>query len=81
MAGKMKTMVPDATGNMREAIGEIMDVIESKEPWSEYLLEDGNRIRTKQAIVNILKLDQMNPDGTPVYVMQSQSVMSVIPKI
>ena len=82
MAEKMKTLVPDPiTGKLSETIGESMDILESKEPWSEYILEDGIKIKAKQAVVNIVKLDQKNPDGTPVYVLQSQQMMLVIPKL
>jgi hypothetical protein len=81
MAEKIKVWAPDATGKLSETFGENMDICESKEPWSEYVLEDGTRIKAKQAVVNIAKLEQKNPDGTPVYVLQSQSIMSVIPKI
>jgi len=81
MAEKIKVLAPDATGKFSETIGENMDVRESKEPWSEYVLEDGTKIKTKQVVMNIVKLDQKTPDGTPIYVLQSQSIMSVTPKI
>ena len=81
MAEKMKILVPDANGEMSETIGELMDVVDSKEPWSEYILENGTKIKAKQSVVNIIKLDTTNQDGTPVYIMQGQPVMSVIPKL
>jgi len=79
MAEKMKVFVPDATGTLRDTVGESMDITDSKEPWSEYVLEDGIKIKAKQAVVNIVKLDQKNPDGTHVYLLQSQPLMHVIP--
>lgn len=81
MAEKMKALVPDATGKMIEAVGENMDICESKEPWSEYILEDGTKIKAKQAVINIIKLEQKAPDGSPVYVLQGQTLMSMVPKI
>ena len=82
MAEKMKTFAPDPiTGKLSEVIGESMDILESKEPWSEYALEDGTKIKAKQAVLSIVKLDQKNPDGTPVYVLQNQQMMLVIPKL
>ena len=81
MAGRIKVFAPKPDGQLAETIGENMDIIESKEPWAEYVLEDGTKIRTKQTVVNIVKLDQKNPDGTPVYVLQGQPVMNVIPKL
>jgi len=63
MAEKMKIFAPDpTTGKPSETIGENMDILESKEPWSEYVLEDGNKIKAKQAVVNIVKLEQTTPD-------------------
>jgi len=81
MAEKMKILAPDANGKISETIGELMNVVDSKEPWSEYILENGTKIKAKQSVINIVKLDTINPDGTPVYVLQGQSVMSVIPKL
>jgi hypothetical protein len=81
MAEKMKVSVPDAAGNISEAVGESMDIISSKEPWSEYVLEDGTKIKARQAAINIVKLDRTGSDGSPVYLLQSQPMMFVIPKI
>jgi len=81
MAERMKVLAPDVTGKLCETIGESMDIRESKEPWSEYVLEDGIKIKARQTVVNIVKLDQKNPDGTHVYLLQSQSTMLVIPPI
>ena len=81
MAEKMKILVPDLTGQMTEAVGENMDICEAKEPWSEYMLEDGSKIKVKQVAINIVKLEQKNPDGTPNYIIQGQTIISVIPKI
>jgi len=81
MAERMKLLVPDITGNLCETIGDSMEIREAKEPWSEYVLEDGIKIKAKQTVVNIVKLDQKNPDGTHVYLLQSQSAMLVIPPI
>jgi hypothetical protein len=81
MGDRVKTATPDIGGNMKEAIGENMEIIEVKEPWAEYMLENGTKIRAKQAVVSIVKLDEKTPDGADVYVMQGQTMMQVIPKI
>jgi hypothetical protein len=81
MVEKVKVLAPDATGKLSETIGERMEILDSKEPWSEYVLEDGTKIRAKQAAVNIVKLNQTTPDGTPVYVIQSQPMMFVAQNI
>jgi hypothetical protein len=81
MGDRVKILVPNQGGNMTEAIGQNMEIVEAKEPWSEYVLEDGTKIRAKQPVVSIVKLDQKASDGTDVYVMQGQTIMHVIPKI
>jgi hypothetical protein len=81
MADKIKVLAPTPNGQLAETIGENMDIIEAKEPWAEYLLEDGTKIRAKQAVLNIVKLDQKNTDETPVYLLQGQPMMLVIPKL
>jgi hypothetical protein len=79
MGDRVKILVPDQGGNMTEAIGQNMEIVEAKEPWSEYILEDGTKIRAKQPVVCIVKLDQKASNGTDVYVMQGQTIMHVIP--
>jgi hypothetical protein len=81
MADKMKVPVQGPDGTIDEKIGTIMEVTESKEPWSEYTLEDGTKIRIKQALVNIVKLDdEKAPNGDPILIIQAQQAMTVIPK-
>jgi hypothetical protein len=81
MADRVKVLAPNSNGQLVETIGESMDIIETKEPWAEYILEDGTKIKTKQAVVNIVRLDQKNPDGTPVYVLQGHPMMLAVPKL
>ena len=82
MADRMKVPLYNPDGSVSQEIGTLMEITESKEPWSEYTLEDGTKIRTRQAVVSIVKLDdKKDVNGEPVYVFQSQQTMSVIPKI
>jgi hypothetical protein len=81
MGDRIKVLAPDPTGKLVETIGENMELKVVNEPWSEYILEDDTKIRAKQTVVNIVKLDQKNPDGTSVYLLQGQPMMLVIPKI
>jgi hypothetical protein len=54
---------------------EPIDIVSSKEGWSEYTLEDGTVIRTKGVLLAVKKMTgQFNPEGEPVYVMQLTSV-------
>ena len=38
-------------GKLVKEYGEMVTVVEQKEPWSEYRLEDGTLIRTKQTLM------------------------------
>jgi hypothetical protein len=65
-----------------QEIGTRVEITDAKEPWSEYTLEDGTKIRSRQAVVNIIRLDnKKNANGEPVYIVQGQQTMSFIPKI
>lgn len=68
-------------GKLVTEYGEMVTVVEQKEPWSEYRLEDGTLIRTKQTLMQIVKMDTPGPDGKPVYTMQTQPTIMVIPNI
>ena len=82
MADKMKISLMNPDGSVSQEIGTLMEVAESKEPWSEYTLEDGTKIRIKQTLINIAKVeDKTSPNGDPVYSVQLQQTMTVIPKI
>jgi len=48
-----------------------------KEEWNEYLLEDGTRLRVKLVVTKILRTNQIDPEGNPVYVITSQNVVGV----
>jgi hypothetical protein len=82
MADKMKIPFANPDGSMSQEIGTLMEVTDTKEPWSEYTLEDGTKIRSRQAVLNIIRLDNKKSiNNEPVYVVQAQQTMSVIPKI
>lgn len=68
-------------GKPQQEFGELVDVVDTKEPWSEYRLIDGTIIRTKQTLMQLVRLDTPGPDGKPVYTMQTQPTVVVIPKI
>ena len=52
------------------------------EAWNEYMLEDGTTLRLKVIVKRVVRTDAYNPDGTPVYIVQSQNVLdSRVPEI
>jgi len=75
MADKMKVPLHNPDGSVSQEVGTFMEIKESKEPWSEYTLEDGTKIRTRQTVVSIVRLDdKKNINGETIYVVQSQNV-------
>ena len=58
-----------------------IDIVEQKENWSEYILNDGVTIRVKQAIVQIIKVDESESHkGEMGYMVQAQPIVTIIPK-
>lgn len=48
------------------------------EHWNEYLLDDGTVVRLKPVVTSVVKTDGVYDDnGDPVYLVNSQNVMSV----
>ncbi|MCL2557706.1 MAG: hypothetical protein FWE09_04440 [Treponema sp.] len=63
MAEKMKVPYTHPDGSVTTEVGALIDVIESKEPWSEYALADGTKIRKKEALVSLIKYEGIiDPD-------------------
>lgn len=82
MADKMKIPIMNPDGSVGEEIGTMVEVTDSKEPWTEYTLGDGTKIRIKQALISIAKIDgKTAPNGDPIYSVQAQQIMSIIHKI
>lgn len=74
MPGKRKVPLPDGS----EIEGSVMTFRSSGEHWNEYLVDDGSVVRIKLVATEILRLDdQFDPQGNPVYLVQSTNVMSV----
>ncbi len=75
---KIKVPVMTSEGVvMRE--GETVRIINQNEPWSEYTLENGNVIRTKQTVLQIVEMPEKDEAGNPTYTIQSQSNVVVVP--
>jgi hypothetical protein len=50
---------------------EPVDIVSSKDGWSEFTLTDGTVIRAKATILDVKKMvGQYNADGEPVYILQ-----------
>jgi hypothetical protein len=81
MADRMKVPIFNPDGSTAQETGTLIKVIQSDEPWSEYSLEDGTKLRMKQTVVNVVKLDKAADNGEPIYSIQTQQTLSVIPQI
>jgi hypothetical protein len=60
------------------AEGEDVDFEEKEEHWNIYKLKDGTTLKIKLILVGIKKLKKHNPDGTPVYMINSQSIVRAV---
>lgn len=76
MGKKVQTMIMTPNGP-EQKFGELMNIVNSKEQWSEYELEDGNKLKIKQVVTKIIKLDELDPLGNPIYVSEAQHIMTV----
>lgn len=58
----------------RPVPAEIIPFEPIKEEWNEYKLKDGTVIRFKSIMARILRLEERNPEGDPIYQLSSQNV-------
>jgi hypothetical protein len=60
------------------ATADDVDFEESKEYWNVYKLRDGTTLKIKLVLAGIKRLKKHNPDGTPIYIINSQNVVRAI---
>ena len=60
------------------AEGEDADFEEQKEHWNTYKLKDGTTLMLKLILIGVKRLKKWQPDGTPIYVVNSQNVMRIV---
>jgi hypothetical protein len=59
--------------------GESIEFMTRKEDFNEYQLADGKVIKIKMVATRIIRLlEEKSPDGTPVYLIQSQNIVAPI---
>jgi hypothetical protein len=74
----MPPATPAPTGAMQVQLGydptgpvEQVDIVSSKDGWSEYTLQDETVIRAKAVVLDAKKMvGQFNAQGEPIYVLQ-----------
>ena len=76
MSKTRRVKVKDArTGKIVE--GTVVDIVETKEPFSHVELADGAEIRIRLAVSEVIRLDTPDKDGKPQYNVTSQMIMNV----
>ncbi|MEM1530745.1 MAG: hypothetical protein QXH19_03035 [Candidatus Bathyarchaeia archaeon] len=68
--------VPISPDELAEA--EDIDFVEEKEDWNVYRLSDGSILKVKLVLTGVKRLKKWNPDGTPIYVINSQNIVRVV---
>jgi hypothetical protein len=57
---------------------EEIDFVEDKEYWNEYKLADGTTLKIKLVLRGVKRLKKYEPDGTPIYVINSMNVVRAV---
>lgn len=61
----------------KKANGEVVDFDVEKEAWNVYSLQDGTKLKMKSVVAQVIRLEgEYNPQGDPVYVVNSQNIVS-----
>jgi len=55
-----------------------IDFTEEKEHWNEYRLADGTTLKVKLVLRGVKRLKRYEPDGTPIYVINSINVVRAV---
>jgi hypothetical protein len=63
-----------------EALDESVDLdfTEIEEHWNLYQLSDGTKLKVKLIVRGVKRLSQFEPDGTPIYLINSMNVVRAI---
>ena len=55
--------------------GTLVDFETVREEYNTYKLADGATVRMKTVVTSIIRTQEFNPDGEPVYIVNSQNVL------
>ncbi|EMM80440.1 hypothetical protein [Leptospira interrogans] len=79
MSDKMKIQIQTPNG-LETKEGIKVNFISAEEPWSTYTLDDGTKLRVKQNLVQIYRIDgEYDSLGNPMYVTQFIPVLLADP--
>ena len=52
-----------------------MEFEDLEEKWNEYKVKDGTKIRIKLVVARIVKTEEYNQEGDPIYFVNSQNIL------
>ncbi|MCX6648487.1 MAG: hypothetical protein NTV61_03760 [Candidatus Bathyarchaeota archaeon] len=55
-----------------------LDFTEIEEHWNIYQLSDGTKLKVKLIVRGVKRLNQFEPDGAPVYLINSMNVVRAL---
>lgn len=55
-----------------------LDFTEEEEHWNSYRLSDGTTLKVKLVLRGVKRLKRYEPDGTPIYVINSLNVVRAV---
>jgi hypothetical protein len=55
--------------------GESVEFDPVREEWSTYTCQDGTTLRLRSVVTEIIRLDEYNPQGDPIYMINSQNIL------
>ena len=55
-----------------------LDFTEEEEHWNSYRLSDGTMLKVKLVLRGVKRLKRYEPDGTPIYVINSLNVVRAV---
>jgi len=64
----------------RQVLGQEVDFETEKEAWNIYKLADGTTVRIKSVVATIVKLNEYDPSGNPLYLVNAtRAVVTDVP--
>lgn len=60
----------------QDVLGEEVEFEVDKESFNVYLLGDGTKLRVKNVLSQVIRLDAYGPDGSPMYMLNGGQVVS-----
>lgn len=62
----------------REVLGQAVDFEAKGEAWSSYALEDGTVLKIKTVLLDVVRLEEYNENGDPVYQCTAHQIVGVV---